>query len=190
MFVLIIGAGLTSLLLPWINSRIDHNKLVREAKHKEAVEIISRNTDFDSQLNSLKTRLTTFHFGNLRDNTPEAEYRKAQKELDTQMREQYLVLDRFAWWWWPKTLQEAWILELADTKAGPMLRKDFDEYGAQVKETVRVLKQLWDATVSPAYKPDSSDYEKLLNDTEDNINDLTEERKRIINRIVQHFSSR
>ena len=59
--LLIIGATITSLLVPYLNSRVNRNELLQEAKLKKASEIREHVIEFNSELNALETMLELFH---------------------------------------------------------------------------------------------------------------------------------
>jgi len=60
--LLLVGGALTSLVVPYVNSK----RLTEETKLKKAMEIVSHKTEFNSQLNTLQTALTTFYYDNRR----------------------------------------------------------------------------------------------------------------------------
>jgi heme exporter protein D len=79
--LLIIGATMTSLIVPYLNSKINRNQLLQEARLKKAVEIREHNTEFSSKLNALKTMLETFHNMNVRRLTCGALPKQSRKSL-------------------------------------------------------------------------------------------------------------
>ena len=78
-FVLFLfGVVTTSLLVPYLNSKINRNQLLQEARLKKAIEIGNHNTEFNSKFNALRTMLESFHNQNVRLRLEPAEFRQAQ----------------------------------------------------------------------------------------------------------------
>jgi hypothetical protein len=187
--LLLVGSLLTALVIPYINARSNRANLIREARLKKAIEIINRSSEFNSQLNSLGTALGVFHFDNVRAKTPLPECREAQKTLNMDMNARYLEFEKRSWWWYGDLLQEAVVLELASPTDLQRLGTDVNEYGANVGQSVGTLSDLWHALVSPDYDPNDKKISKLIDDTNQKLADLFESRRKLTERLVQHFTT-
>ena len=66
LFLMVVGSVIGSFLIPWISQKTDRNRVLREARLKKSVEIVTNNTETISQLSVLVTRLGIFHKDNIR----------------------------------------------------------------------------------------------------------------------------
>jgi len=192
-FVLfLIGAVTTSLLVPSLNSKINRNQLLQEARLKKAMEIGNHNTQFNSKFNTLKTMLESFHNQNLRLRLEPAELREAQLKFRNDFTKRYLELDEVAWWWHPDLEREASVLGLIPTDELQALDVDVREYGSNMNKSFNILRPLWQALTSRDYNPNdvkSTDkIKQIVSDTQA-LGPLFDERGILIGRITKHFTS-
>ena len=190
--LLLIGALTTSLLVPYLNSKVNRNQLLREARLKKAIEIGNHNTEFNSRFNALKTMLESFHNQNVRLRLEPAELRQAQLKFRDDFTKRYLDLDEIAWWWHPDIEREASVLGLIPSDELQELDRDLKEYGNNVNKSFNVLRPLWQELTSRDYNPNdlkSSDKVKKIVAETQALNPLFEERSILIGRITKHFTS-
>ena len=109
---------------------------------------------------------------------------RAQADLNQRMKELYLELDRTAWWWYSETPREAAIREIASPEMVQALLQDFGSYGANVGESVGVVKDFWREVVAPGYNPKDR---TRLEANRKKTTEMFEKRKIIVDSIVQRF---
>ena len=192
-FVLfLIGVVTTSLLVPYLNSKINGNQLLQEARLKKAIEIGNHNTQFNSKFNALKTMLESFHNQNVRLRLEPAEFRQAQLKFRDDFTRRYLDLDEVAWWWHPDLEREASVMSLIPTDELQALDVDSKEYGNNVNKSFTILRPLWQELTSRDYNPNevkSTDkINKIVTETQA-LSPLFDERRILIERITKHFTS-
>jgi len=192
-FVLfIIGVVTSSLLVPYLNSKINRNQLLQEARLKKAIEIGNHNTEFNSKFNALRTMLESFHNQNVRLRLEPAEFRQAQLKFRDDFTKRYLELDEVAWWWHPDLEREASVLGLIPTDELQALDVDLKEYGNNVNKSFPILKPLWQELTSRDYNPNdvkSIDKIKTIVAETKALDPLFDERRILIGRITKHFTS-
>src|SRR5215207_1758689 len=76
--LLVIGATITSLLVPYLNAKVNRNEILQEARLKKAIEIGEHNTEFNSKFNTLKTMLESFHRRSVSLQLKPSEFKEAQ----------------------------------------------------------------------------------------------------------------
>ena len=98
--VLLTGTLLTYLLLPVISARLNRSRLLTEARLNRALEIISRSSEVEREINSLQTVLDTFHKDNLSGLSLQENRQSEQMRLRSEVQQRYLAFDNKAWWWY------------------------------------------------------------------------------------------
>src|SRR6266536_1395231 len=97
--VVIVSAVIGSLLIPPISDAINRKKVVREARLRKAIEIVDNNTKTITQLNSMVTRLSSFHDNNIRRQPTPAKLKELQEKLVEDMDNRWSEFDKMGWWW-------------------------------------------------------------------------------------------
>ncbi len=191
--LLVIGAITTSLLVPYLNSKMNRSQLLREARLRRAIEIGTHNTEFNSKLNALKTMLESFHRQNVRLQLQPAELRAAQLRFRDDFTKRYLELDEKAWWWYSDLQREAAILGLTSTRDPETLRDALEKYARNANQSVSTLRPLWQALTSQDYNPNdqaSRDrVERIITDANNGLPSLFQERTHLIEEVTRYFTS-
>jgi hypothetical protein len=192
LFLLIVGALMTSLLIPYLNDQFSRNRVRQETSLKKVLEIGLHNTEFNSELNTLKTMMQSFHNQNVRLQLQPDELREAQKNFRKDFNTRYLALDEKAWYWYWDLGREAEVLNLISPNELKMLDADLNEYGANVTKSVEAMRPLWRALTSHDYNPNDKEYrakfDKMLDDVNVELSPLFEIRKRLVESISKHFA--
>lgn len=189
----VIGATTTSLLIPYLNAKVNHNQLLQEARLKKAVEIADRNTEFNSKFNTLKTLLESFHNRSVRLQLSPAEFSVAHSKFIDDFNRRYLELDERTWWWYSAIEREAAVLQLISPTELQALDAEFKEYAKNLNDSFNILRPLWQALTSREYKPDdkrSTDkVDAIIADVNRQIGVLFEARNTLVQRIARHFGA-
>lgn len=177
--ILVIGTVLSVVLIPHYSSRIDHQKLIDEARLKKATEILSDNADTERNLNRLFTTLGIFDKDSRGPAARFFSLERAQKELRTVMVERYLESDRQAWWWPSQIHVEAKILEIASQEELNRLNQISKQYNDNLKASTAAIDTLWKAFLREKYNPTDPQNEELLEQTNANLNLFNQERSKL-----------
>jgi hypothetical protein len=199
--LLMVGAALTGLVVPYINSK----RLTEEIRLKKALEIANHNLEFNRGFNSLKTALTTFYFDNRRrvearpDEWNSADFRAEQVRFNKEMNTQYAEFDKQTWFWYRGVLQEAQILGLIPNNSWNYERFKCvaAAYDKNVGDSVGALGDFWHNIVSPHYDP-KVEYEaeksgqriraELWNKTDATLKPLFEARSKLVDEMADLFT--
>ena len=189
LLLLILGSLLTYVIAPVILDRINDRKLRDEARQRKALEVWQHNTEFNSKLNALKTMLESYHNQNVRFQLAPADLLEAQKEFRREFTKRYLELDEMAWWWYRDLQREMNALHLVPKDQLPRLNTDLDKYGANVNESVGLLRPLWQTLTSHEYQPTDektkAKFEQLRQNAERDLPRLFNERSELIQDVTQ-----
>lgn len=180
LIILLVSAALSSWLIPLITTQIDHEKLIREARLKKALEILDDSADTERNLNTLLTTLAIFQKDNAGPAARFSTVEKTQKELRTVMIERYTQFDRQAWWWSSQIHAEAKILEIASPQELDRLEEVTKQYSGNVKKTTEIIDSLWDSYLRKKYKPLDPVNEELLNGSWTKFHALKDERSKLV----------
>jgi len=191
--LLVVGAIITSLLVPYLNSKVTRSQLLQEAKLKKAIEIGDHNMEFNSKFNALKTMLESFHNRSVRLQLPPSEFRATHSRFVDDFYRRYVELDEKAWWWYPALEREASVLHLLSDTERQTLSTECKIYHDNLIASFEVLKPLWVALTSHDYNPTDKDSDKKVEEIIKGVNKdlppLFQERDMAIEKIAKHFVS-
>ena len=189
--LLIIGATITSLLVPYLNSRVNRNELLQEAKLKKASEIREHVIEFNSELNALETMLELFHNMNVRLQLKPAEFRQAQLKFVDDFSRRYLDFDEKAWWWYSGLEGELSALRQTSNSELQTLHTEFAEYGENIGKSKEALKPLWVALTSADYSPNDLESRKKVETiakVQKELPPLHQARNMLVEKMAGHFT--
>jgi len=149
--LLCVGSVLSAIVIPGIVSDSSEIESLHEARLKKAIDFGSRNEDFVSKLNVLKTLMLTFDGQNVRMKTPPAKLREDQEDFRKEYTERYLALDSTAWWWYWDVEREAQIFNWLSPAELQTLHKEINEYGNSVVASKSAIDPLWKYLSSEDY---------------------------------------
>src|SRR5262245_5982218 len=194
--LLVIGATITSLIVPYLNAKVNRNEILQAARLKKAIEIGEHNTEFNSKFNTLKTMLELFHRRSVRARLNPSEFREAKSKFLDEFTRRYLDLDEKAWWWYPALEREASVMRLSSRSELQSLDTELPEYGDNLNKSFAILRPLWQALTAYDYDPNDKEctnkVDKIIADVNDPNNGLPplfQSRNILIERIAGHFSS-
>jgi hypothetical protein len=192
LFLLIVGALITSLLIPYLNDQFNRTRVRQETSLRKVLEIGLHNTEFNSELNTLKTMMQSFHSQNVRLQLQPDELKEAQRNFRDDFNARYLALDEKAWYWYWDLGREAEVLNLISPNKLQMLDADLNKYGANVTKSIEAMRPLWRALTSHDYNPNDKEYrekfDKMLNEVNVELSPLFETRKALVESISKHFA--
>jgi hypothetical protein len=189
LFLLAVGSIIGSFLIPWISQKSDKSRVLREARLKKSVEIVNSNIRTQSQINSLVTRLGTFHKDNIRLKPSPAKLSILQDKLAENMSAQHAEFEKTGWWWDGSLKDEAVILEIVPSGGIDKLQRDVDAYAKNTYDTVDSFGDFWHKCLSKEYNFEENGTVTQIQITmNERLKQLAAERVTLVNNLVQDFS--
>lgn len=181
--ILILGSVLTVLGLPWLSERMNDSKLINDARLQTCMSILRNSSESDQRFNTMTTTMQMF----IKDTAAAGlASRNDQDRLRAELAQQYLAFDRQAWWWISRLPTEAKLLridvgskELSDLIAA---------YLANLVESTRVLRALWEHCLSKSYKVSDPINDELSKTTKQQLDALSNQRGDLIGKFVAMFA--
>ena len=183
--------GLSTLLIPGIIEESNKTEALRVARLKKTLEIADRNREFKSRLNVLKTRMHTFNQQNVRGHLSRAELRDVKKRFQQEHTNDYLELDKMAWWWYWDLEREGEIFGLLSSPELITLHDLLEKYGNNTAESAGTISALWEFLSSSKYSL-SKESQKRITDLELEMNtrltDLSKVREDLVKAMEASFA--
>ena len=186
--VLVVGAVVTSILVPILSDRVNREKLLRERRLNIAMEIIKDNVETNRRLNSMVTALELFQKDNSGPSARVVDYRAEQKELRGKIDQAYLEFDSQAWWWYSEIYSEAVVVNIISSRDLNELSRIRHEYGENLGESTRTLDGLWNPFLRDTYKPNAPRNTQLMETTRNKLQDLNNKRSQLVMDAVKIFT--
>jgi hypothetical protein len=142
---------LSSFLIPGIIEDANRTEAVRAARVKKALDIGDHNRDFTSRLNVLKTRMHMFNELDVRGHLSSIELQNAQKTFQKEHTDDYLELDKMAWWWYWDLEREGEVSDVLSSNELNALHALLDEYAKNANASVCAISPLWKFLSSAEY---------------------------------------
>jgi len=180
-----------TIFIPGIVAESNQAEALRVARLKKAFDIGEHNKEFNSRINVLKTRMHSFNEQNIRARFSSAHLREAQREFRQKHTDDYLELDRMAWWWYWDLEREAEIYDLLAPEELKSLHDASEKYGANVVLTVATITPLWQYLSSSEYNL-SAENQKRVGSVESEmmkkLQDLSDERTQLAKVMASSFA--
>lgn len=188
LFLLMVGSIVGSFLVPRISEKINRQKVQHEARLKKAVEIVDNNTRTVTQLNSMVTRLSSFHDSNIRRQPSPEKLKQLQEKLVEDMDARWLEFDKTGWWWYQDLNDEAVILGIIPAVGTSTLRQHVNAYHANILATSNAMKMMWRPCTAADYDYKDARFVKIREEMNQKLNDLFNERIQLVNNLVSDFT--
>jgi hypothetical protein len=190
LFLLIVGSVIGSFLIPHISQETGKKRALQEARLRKAVEIVDNNTRTASQLNSIVTRLGSFHNDNVRLKPSPARLSLLQDKLSEDINSQYAEFQKTGWWWYRDLNEEAVILEIVPATGSDKLKADVNAYGENILQTVSAFNDFWHICLSSDYEfAKDGKVTQIENTMHKRFEELFNARVQLVNNLVQDFRS-
>ena len=167
-------AALSTYVIPKIIEKSSRTEQLRSARLKKALEIGDRNRDFNGRLNLLKTRMNIFFELSKRNRLSESDLRAAQRTFEKEYTEDYLEMDKQAWWWYWDLEREGTYFELLSQDELNQLRALSQQYGNNVGASVDAISPLWRFLSSTDYRVDDAS-QKRVKELQDKMNQVSQQ---------------
>lgn len=187
-FLVIATALLGSLLIPPLSDSINQKKVLNDARLRKAIEIVNNNTRTITQLNSMVTRLSSFHSNNIRRQPSPAKLQELQDKLIEDMDSRWSEFDKMGWWWYQDLYDEAVILGIIQPGESGKLRRDIDAYHDNILKTSNAMKLLWNACKAGNYNFKDGTVDKARDEMNQQLNALFKERIQLVSNLVSDFT--
>lgn len=190
MLLLIVGAILSSFIIPYVNSQSNHTKLLQETTLKKSIEIVKHNSEINRQLNTILTTIEMFHKDNVSGVSQLENYKEAQEKLRNKINGLYLEFDKYAWWWQWEIYHEAVILELTSSDELQHVDNILKEYESNIAENVKDIYSFLYACLDKEYNPKNTDITNQMLELRNKHTELTADRDKNISKIIRIFASK
>jgi hypothetical protein len=187
LFLLLLGSLIGSVLIPWLNTRADRQRLLREARLKAASEIIRHNLDMNQKLNTLQTTLELFHKNNASSVIPVSERSHERAALRIRFDSAYLDFDQFAWWWYRDIYRDAVLLGIADKQKLKIISTALEAYTRNLSDSAGTVYSFAYQCFGPGYDPADQGLTTRMGATRRRLTDLAFEREKLISQITHQF---
>ena len=154
-------AALSTYVIPKIIEKSNRTEQLKSARLKKALEIGDRNRDFNGKLNRLKTRMNMFFELSKRNRLSESDLRNAQYLFEKEYTEDYLEMDRQAWWWYWDLEREGTYFELLSQDELAHLHQLSEQYGNNVQSSVNAITPLWRFLSSADYRANDESQKRV-----------------------------
>lgn len=185
--LLVVGSVIGSVLIPRISEQAGKTKVLQEARLRTAVQIVENNTRTVSQINSIVTKLATFHDQNRRLKPSPAKLSERQDKLAEEVSNRYEEFEKTGWWWYRDLNDEAVILELVPPTGSDKLREDVNAYANNILETVNTMNELRHACLAADYDYKDERVTKIKDDVNKRLGSLFNGRNNLVNHLVNDF---
>lgn len=180
--------ALSTLFIPGIIDRANRTEALRTARQKKALDIGDQDRDFTSRLHVLKNRMHMFNEQNIRGRLSLGELRNTQKRFQKEHTDDYLDLEKMAWWWYWDLEREGEIFGLLSQKNLSDLHTLLEEYGKNAEASVGTITPLWRFLSSSEYSR-SNDSQKQIELLETEMNTQLAELSKIRGQIVKDLAA-
>jgi hypothetical protein len=187
LFLLVVGSVIGSFLIPRISEQTGKKRVLQDARLRKAVEIVDNNTRTSSELNSIVTRLATFHDENVRLKPSPAKLSDRQDKLAEEVSRRYEEFEKTGWWWYRDLIDEAVILELVPATGSDKLREHVNAYGANILQTVNTINELRHSCLAADYDYKDGRVTKIKEDVNTKLSNLFNARNDLVNHLVGDF---
>ena len=183
MTVLLAGAVLSYLLVPWISEKSAHKRLLQEQRVNKACDILKQGLIDDEQLNSIQTAFKIFNKEAASD--PKS-YKTAQAELKRSFAKLYFEFDQHGWWWDNDLAVQSTLLELP-SGSKITIEELHDAYKSNLLEATRQLDLLRAQFFAQDYKPADPHNAEVIAATNKTMTDLATARGAITSQLANLF---
>jgi hypothetical protein len=185
--LLVVGSVIGSFLIPRISEQIGKKKVLQDARLRTAVQIVDNNTKTVSQINSIVTKLATFHDQNRRLKPSPAKVSERQDKLAEEVGNRYDEFEKTGWWWYRDLIDEAVILELVPPTGSDKLREDVNAYAKNILDTVNTMNELRHACLAADYDYKDERVTKIKNDVNNKLGILFNARNDLVDHLINDF---
>jgi hypothetical protein len=183
------GVACIGSIIGRVDEKINRQKVQHEARLKKAVEIVDNNTRTVTQLNSMVTRLNSFHDSNIRRQPSPEKLKQLQEKLVEDMDARWLEFDKTGWWWYQDLNDEAVILGIVPASGTSTLRQHVNAYHANILATSNAMKMMWRPCTAADYDYKDARFVQIREEMNKNLNDLFNERIQLVNNLVSDFTA-
>jgi hypothetical protein len=181
--LLLIGSGLSYLLIPWISEKSTHKRVLQEGRVSEARYVLNQALVDDKQLNTI---LTTFEMFDKEAASDPKNYKSAQTQLKRTITDLYIEFDRHAWWWGHDLTVQCGLLRLPQGSK-ETIEKLNDDYAKNLVDATKQVDLLRGQFFSKNYAPLDSHNAKALQSARDAFNRLAAGRGDISGQLAGMF---
>jgi hypothetical protein len=182
MVVLIVGTALGSVVIPYLNARIDNQRRLAELKSQRAALVLQSAGEVDRLLNLLLTEFGTFRKDQIATNSATP---AAKEALRTRVYDVYREFDRRAWWWHWQTLEEAPVLNLVTDEGFAKLDAGVRCYHQALLASAGALDPLWSEFIRKKSNTYSTNAKEMVEEAALTLRKQTNQRRGCVRQMVR-----
>lgn len=186
--LLVVGTALTSWVVPYVSSKANRTKIVRDESQRVANEIIQNSTEINRDLNGMEVTLEFFYKNNSQPPLQiPAYYRKQQAQTLSEMEAEYRAYDRLAWWWPRDVYWEASFLSFMPHEELEQIQQYGNAYVKNLSASNAVLNALWTDLLRRPFNPNDRRLANEIADTRNQLAQLQFARNHVSSQFVRIF---
>ncbi len=186
LMVLFAGTIISSIGIPWLNTRSAQARQVEESRQTKALEILKDSTNDNARLNSIGSAFGMFEKeGALTGSTELIEERRS--ELRKRVYEGYEAFEQSAWWWYWGIGREAELfgwLSPAEIAAYRQLAKQYQD---NLYESSKLIQIPWRSYLAEVKESPTEKKQPLMPTIETSLGKKQAERDELAARMVRMF---
>jgi hypothetical protein len=179
--VLLFATLLGSVLIPFVNTRIERDRRLHELKSQRSREILQTSRDIDRKLTLVCTEFINFHKDKHASLSAAAQ---ARESLRTRVYRLYEDFNRDAWWWHWQLLEESSILGLVDDASHPQLEQSVRDYHKALVASADALDPVWAALLREPDSRKPKEVGRVIEDAMSRIRQLADQRRQSVREMV------
>jgi hypothetical protein len=179
--VLLAATLLGSVLIPYVNARIDREKRRRELKSERATQILRSARDIERKLNLVFTEFENFY----KDQVATGDITKPSTvAFRGQVYKLYEDFNRDAWWWHWQIQEEAEVLGLIDGESLAQLKRSVEAYNTSLVSSTREVDRVWAALLRTPRSERPETTARLISDVTDHLRLNSNHRQKFVRGMV------
>lgn len=180
--LLTVATLLGSVLVPYVNARIDRERQRRELKTQRAIAILQSAFNVDRRLNLILTEFANFD----KDRVTAGATTSASKEaLRSRVYTLYEDFNRDAWWWHWQVLEEAKILGLVDDLSRAQLDQAVSRYHDALVASTAELDPVWTEFIRNPGTPRPETAAKTIKAARSKLKALSDRRQACVRQMIE-----
>lgn len=182
LFLLIAGTLIGSIVVPRVNSRMDHERQLHDLRCAKGSAVLQAGLETERRLNLVETEFESFYKDEL---VPGKASEKSRQALQERVHKTYQEFDHDAWWWHTQTVEEVKMLRLVDAAKLPELEQAVKNYQQTLIQSTTAFDPYWAELIRSNTMVSSSQAAATLNKVHPELQALAERRMKMIQKIVQ-----
>ena len=141
LFILLLGALISSIIIPAISSAIQSKSLLRQKESEIAIEVFNQNAKVNRYANALRTMMESY----AKDNYYRSNYelQDIKSEFRKDLYKTYENFNSHSWWWMEEVITKVKILKLVSELELQQLYELSESYNSELKRITTAIDAPW-----------------------------------------------